>query len=161
MKTKLILAAFAALLLSSCCAQRIAGTTIQSDSVHIEVRERVVKQIDTVVFEMPLISERIVTRDTSSLLENRYALSEAAVDDRGNLYHSLLTKPVREAIPHETSAVVRDSIVYRDRDVEKTVEVPRQLTKWQRTQQQGFWALLALVVGFGAVKLAPIIRRFV
>ena len=103
-----------------------------SDSTRATVREvtRYVK--DTVYLELPAITERIVTRDTASRLENDYAVSEASVSG-GYLSHSLATKPVRTPVETEAREVVRDSIVFRDRLVEVPVEVEKPLTRWQRT----------------------------
>ena len=103
-----------------------------SDSTRVEVREvtRYVK--DTMYLELPVITERIVTRDTSSRLENDYAVSEASVSG-GYLSHSLATKPARTPVETETREVVRDSIVFRDRLIEVPVEVQKPLSRWQRT----------------------------
>ena len=103
-----------------------------SDSTRVEVREvtRYVK--DTMYLELPVITERIVTRDTSSRLENDYAVSEASVSG-GYLSHSLATKPARTPVETEAREVVRDSIVFRDRLVEVPVEVEKPLSRWQRT----------------------------
>ena len=103
-----------------------------SDSTRVEVREvtRYVK--DTMYLELPVITERIVTRDTSSRLENHYAVSEASVSG-GYLSHSLATKPARTPVETEAREVVRDSIVFRDRLIEVPVEVEKPLSRWQRT----------------------------
>ena len=103
-----------------------------SDSTRATVREvtRYVK--DTVYLELPAITERIVTRDTASRLENDYAVSEASVSG-GYLSHSLATKPARTTVETETREVVRDSIVFRDRLIEVPVEVEKPLSRWQRT----------------------------
>ena len=103
-----------------------------SDSTRVEVREvtRYVK--DTMYLELPVITERIVTRDTTSHLENDYAVSEASVSG-GYLSHSLATKPARTPVETEAREVVRDSIVFRDRLIEVPVEVEKPLSRWQRT----------------------------
>ena len=103
-----------------------------SDSTRVEVREvtRYIK--DTLYLELPVITERIVTRDTSSCLENDYAVSEASVSG-GYLSHSLATKPARTPVETEAREVVRDSIVFRDRLIEVPVEVEKPPTRWQRT----------------------------
>lgn len=103
-----------------------------SDSTRVEVREvtRYVK--DTMYLELPVITERIVTQDTSSRLENDYAVSEASVSG-GYLSHSLATKPARTPVETEVREVVRDSIVFRDRLIEVPVEVEKPLSRWQRT----------------------------
>ena len=103
-----------------------------SDSTRVTVREvtRYVK--DTMYLELPVITERIVTQDTSSRLENDYAVSEASVSG-GYLSHSLATKPARTPVETEAREVVRDSIVFRDRFIEVPVEVEKPLSRWQRT----------------------------
>ena len=97
-------------------------------------------------FEIPPISEKTTTRDSSSHLENGFASSDARINRDGSLYHSLDMKP--QSIEKETEVPVeyRDSIVFRDREVEKFVEVPveRELSWWQRVRLDGFWVLLAL-----------------
>ena len=47
-----------------------------------------------------MIVEKVVTLDTASVLENRYAVSEAVVSG-GRLSHSLATKGVREPVKVE------------------------------------------------------------
>ena len=113
----------------SCGPAKRAAVT---DSTRATVREvtRYVK--DTVYLELPAITERIVTRDTASRLENDYAVSEASVSG-GYLSHSLATKPARTPVETETREVVRDSIVFRDRLIEVPVEVEKPLSRWQRT----------------------------
>ena len=120
------------LLIALCVSCGPARHTSVSDSTRVEVREvtRYIK--DTVYLELPVITERIVTRDTSSRLENDYAVSEASVSG-GYLSHSLATKPARTAVETETREVVRDSLVFRDRLVEVPVEVEKPLSRWQRT----------------------------
>lgn len=144
------------LAISSCCPGRKISAS-SSDSMHVEVRERTVLIRDTVWRDLPLISETVTVCADSSHLENRYATSDARIRSDGSLYHSLATKPQKEAIPIDRPVVYRDSIVYRDRTAEKvvTVEVERKLTWWQQTQIRGFWLLLAalaVAVGWRKIK---------
>lgn len=115
------------LLLTAC---GVARPVLESDNTKVEVKvvEKIVK--DTAWFELPVIVEKVATLDTASVLENKYAKSEAVVSG-GVLHHSLTTKPVREPVSVESKETVRDSIVYRDRIQTKTVEVERKLTWWQ------------------------------
>lgn len=143
------------LAISSCCPGRKISAS--SDSMRVEVRERTVLIRDTVWRDFPLISEMVALQADSSHLENRYAVSDARIGSDGLLYHSLATKPQKEAIPIDRPVVYRDSIVYRDRTAEKVVavEVERNLTWWQQTQIRGFWLLLAIfavVLGWRKVK---------
>lgn len=120
------------LLITLCASCGPAKHAAVTDSTRVEVREvtRYVK--DTVYLEVPAITERIVTRDTASRLENDYAVSEASVSG-GYLSHSLATKPARTPVETEAREVARDSIIFRDRLVEVPVEVEKPLSRWQRT----------------------------
>ena len=131
------------LLLTAC---GVARPVLESDNTKVEVKvvEKIVK--DTAWFELPVIVEKVSTLDTASVLENKYAKSEAAVSG-GVLYHSLSTKPVREPVSVESKETVRDSIVYRDRIQTKTVEVEKKLTWWQSLKMKtGGITLLAIVL---------------
>ena len=120
------------LLITLCVSCGPARHASVSDSTRVGVREvtRYVK--DTMYLELPVITERIVTRDTTSHLENDYAVSEASISG-GYLSHSLATKPARTPVEAEAREVVRDSIVFRDRLIEVPVEVEKPLSRWQRT----------------------------
>ena len=130
------------LLLTAC---GVARPVLESDNTKVEVRvvEKIVK--DTAWFELPVIVEKVATLDTASVLENKYAKSEAVVAG-GVLHHSLSTKPLREPVSVESKETVRDSIVYRDRIQTKTVEVEKKLTWWQSLKMKtGGVTLLAIV----------------
>ena len=121
------------------------------DSTRTEVKvvEKIVR--DTAWLQLPAIAETVATRDTASVLENKYAISAAKVSG-GVLTHSLATKPVREPVSVESKVVVRDSIVWRDRVVRETVEVERELTPWQKLKMKtgglfiGFWIVCFVLV---------------
>ena len=131
------------LLLTAC---GVARPVLESDNTKVEVKvvEKIVK--DTAWFELPVIVEKVATLDTASVLENKYAKSEAVVSG-GVLHHSLSTKPVREPVSVVSKETVRDSIVYRDRIQTKTVEVEKKLTWWQSLKMKtGGVTLLAIVL---------------
>ena len=131
------------LLLTAC---GVARPVLESDNTKVEVKvvEKIVR--DTAWFELPVIVEKVATLDTASVLENKYAKSEAVVSG-GVLHHSLQTKPVREPVSVESKETVRDSIVYRDRIQTKTVEVEKKLTWWQSLKMKtGGVTLLAIVL---------------
>ena len=124
--------------LNSCCP-KYYPQVVYRDSVRVEIRERIVH--DTVKFEVPVIKEKNVTRDTSSHLENDWAKSDASVSD-GLLYHSLETKPKTVYVPVEVP--VHDTL-YIEKEGKETVvpkEVEKPLTWWQRFRLKGFWWLL-------------------
>ncbi len=134
----------AALAASACGAVRPTAPSV-TDSTRVEVRTETVTVHDTAFVELPFIVERIATLDTTSTLENTYAKSQATVA-AGILHHSLETKPLKVPIEVETKIVHRDSLVYKDRVETKTVEVPRQLTWWQKTKMKLGVAFLILIV---------------
>ena len=136
------------LLLFTLCltACGVARPVLESDNTKVEVKvvEKIVK--DTAWFELPVIVEKVATLDTASVLENKYAKSEAVVSG-GVLHHSLQTKPVREPVEVQIKETVRDSIVYRDRIQTKTVEVEKKLIWWQSLKMKtGGVTLLAIVL---------------
>lgn|SRR5574344_574817 len=129
---------------SSCGAARHVSPSV-TDSTRVEVHTVTETVHDTAYLELPVIVERIVTRDTTSTLENDYARSEASVEN-GFLHHSLETKPVKHPVQIETKIVYRDSLIYRDRVETKTVEVERQLTKWQSFKMRTGGVTLTLML---------------
>ena len=143
------------LLLLAASACGTVRTLPVQDSTRVEVRtvEKIVR--DTAWVKLPVIIEKRTTLDTASVLENKYAKSEASVSG-GLLLHSLETKPVREPVSVEKQIVYRDSLVYRDRIVKETVEVEKKLTWWQALKlNTGGFCLLALllIVIYVAIKL--------
>ena len=119
---------------------------LESDNTKVEVKTVVKTVTDTAYIELPVIVEKVVTLDTASVLENKYAKSEASVSG-GVLHHSLQTKPVREPVEVQIREIVRDSLVYRDRVQTVTVEVEKKLTWWQSLKLKvGGMALLAIAL---------------
>lgn len=129
---------------SACSTVRQLPSVTDSTKVEVRVVEKIVR--DTAYVELPVIVEKVATLDTASVLENKYAKSEASVSG-GVLTHSLATKPVREPVAVEYKEVVRDSIVYRDRIETQTVEVESKLTWWQTLKMKagGLFLLIALI----------------
>ena len=143
-------------LLCGCGASRIvAGQDTQRDSVRVESRTEYIERIDTAYIEVPKIVERVITRDTTSVLENDYARSQASILAGGDLYHTLETKPAKRPVPVVAKESVRDSIVYRDREVyiEKPVEVVKPLSGFVKWQIRGFWILLISAALYVFIKI--------
>ena len=139
-----LLPLFLLLAASACSTVRQLPSVTDSTKVEVRVVEKIVR--DTAYVELPVIVEKVATLDTASVLENKYAKSEASVSG-GVLTHSLATKPVREPVAVEYKEVVRDSFVYRDRIETQTVEVERKLTWWQTLKMKagGLFLLIALI----------------
>ena len=122
---------FTLVLFSALCVA--CATTHQaapSEKIITETRIETVYETDTVYLEVPKIVEKVVTKDTVSVLENEFAKSAASVSD-GLLAHSLETKPMQKPVEVQTKIVYRDSIIFNDVVVYETVEVEKELSRWQ------------------------------
>ena len=117
-----------------------------TERVVTETRIETVFKTDTVFLEVPKIVERVVTKDTLSVLENEFAKSAASVSD-GLLAHSLETKPVKQPVEIQTKIVYRDSIIVQDRVGTEIQEVEKELTGWQSFKMKmGGWFLGILII---------------
>ena len=132
-------------LASACSTVRPLPTT---DSTKVEVRTETVIEKDTVYVELPRVVERVAVQDTTSHMENEYALSDARISG-GVLKHSLETKPVKMPAVVDKQIVYRDSIVFRDRVQTVTVEVEKKLTGWQQAKLRvgGFCFFAVILIG--------------
>jgi hypothetical protein len=129
-----------------CVACGSIKQVIPTESVVSETRIETVFKTDTVFLEVPKIVERVVTKDTLSVLENEFAKSAASVSD-GLLAHSLETKPVQKPVEVQTKIVYRDSVIFKDVVVYETVEVEKDLTGWQSFKMKmGGWFLGILII---------------
>ena len=116
-----------------------------TERVVTETRIETVYQTDTVLLEIPKIVEKVVTKDTVSVLENDYAKSQAVVSD-GLLAHSLETKPVQKPVEVQTKIVYRDSVIVKDNVIIQTVEVEKELTGWQTFKMKTGGFALGIIV---------------
>lgn len=135
----------AALLLLSSCSPRVFP--VQRDTitqVRTEIVERLVR--DTIEIILPQDSVYVQTRDTTSVLRIRAAVSEASVSG-GVLTHSLHSNP---AYKPEIEVVYKDRIEYRDTTIyasnTEVIEVEKKLNGWQRAMMAGGYILLGAVV---------------
>ena len=117
-----------------------------TERVVTETRIETVFKTDTVFLEVPHIVERVVTKDTLSVLENEFAKSAASVSD-GLLAHSLETKPVKQPVEVQTKIVYRDSVIVKDNVIIQTVKVEKELTGWQSFKMKmGGWMLGIIIL---------------
>lgn len=151
-----------ALLLTACGTPKKLTTT-QQDSTRIEIRETVIYVPDTVFVEIPAQTAERTTQDSTSHLENDYALSDTRINPDGSLYHDLKTKPQEKPVPIEKPVERKDSIIYRTQyiDREVTVEVERELSWWEKTQIYGFWGLVVILLIVYRKKIFALARRFI
>ncbi len=142
------------LILCGCATKRTTGTTIDSnasDSVRVEVRERIVLVPDTVYIDIPLQTAERITLSDSSHLENDYAESDARINPDGTLYHRLATKEQKKSVPTSKTLSTKDSIAYRDRYIKQTKTetktVERDFTSWERFRLQSWYWFALIVLG--------------
>ena len=102
------------------------------DSIRIEERVREIKVTDTLIVEVPAQSAERTTADSTSHLENDYAVSDARVNPDGSLSHSLETKPRTDTLTQELSVQAKDSIIYREKVVPKIYPVEKALNWFVR-----------------------------
>ena len=98
---------------------------------------------DTTTFEIEKEVEKIVTLDTISHLENKYAKSDAVVS-KGLLSHSLESKPQIIKIPVEVH--VTDTLIKEAEIRTEIKEVEKPLSWWQKFRIEAFWWLLLGVI---------------
>ena len=158
------------LILIGCGARRKmphSQSEVRRDSIYTKVVERTVYKRDTVRIHVPQQVAVAQVKDSTSRLENDWAVSTAHVYRDGTLRHSLETKAGTRPIETETPIVYRDSIVYRDQDVQMVEgrEVEKPLSKWQKRQIAGFWVLVVAVLSYVGVKTRrvwlPLVRRLI
>ena len=138
------------LLFSSCRTGRQVVVVEARDSVRVEERVREIKVSDTLFVAVPMQKESTTVRDSTSNLENDYAISDARVMADGSLYHSLETKPRTDTLSREVGVQVRDSIIYREKVVPKIVPVEKELNWFT---QMRIWlgnVMLVLIAGAAA-----------
>ena len=136
--------------LSSCATRRAVHRETSDQKVRIEYREIV--KTDTVTVQLPPERIEVIRRD-SSHLETILAASDARIQPDGTLFHTLRNKPYTPEIEvqYVDRETVRDSIVYRDREVPYFVE--KELNGWQRFRMNAgtvaIGILLAVIIYYG------------
>ena len=135
-------------IIGGCASSRLSENVHQQDSVQIKVETRIEYVPDTVYIEIPAQTAERETADSTSHLENDYATSDARINPDGTLFHNLKTKPQKKPVEFEKPVEHKDSIVYKTKTVTKvrTVEVPHELTWWEKTQIYGFWFILFILM---------------
>ena len=145
--TIFVFIAIVLLLFSSCRTGKIVVVE-GKDSIRIEERVREIKVTDTLFVEVPVQSAERTTADSTSHLENDYAVSDARVNPDGSLSHSLETKHRTDTIPKELYVQIWDTTIYREKVIPKVVTVEKGLSDWQKMQIRGFWIFLILTSGY-------------
>lgn len=133
-------------LFGACSAPRVIQDS-QRDSVVVIVKDSVILRDSVVLVPVPQEGATAVLPDTdTSRLETSVAKSEAFVKD-GKLHHTLTNKdallPIKITIPEKVhSELSKNTMVIR-----QTVEVEKELSKWQNfIQMLGYGFLVACVL---------------
>ena len=151
---------FFLLFLSVACS--VTRQVTPREQTTVEIRTETVYVPDTVYVQLPAVSQSVETLDTVSVLENRYAVSEASVS--GNvLKHSLEVKPIKEPVAIKKEIVYRDSIIVKEVDVDHYIEMPAELTAWQsfKIKLGGYaFALIILLIVCAAIYFVSHLKPF-
>ena len=159
----LIYLVMAALLLVGCCPCKNLvreTTTVERDSTKTEVKKETIYVTDTVYVEIPEQTAERTTNDSTSHLENDYAVSDASINPDGTLHHTLATKPQKKPVEFQKPIERNDSIVYRYKYRDKEVIKEKELSGWEhfKVDYGGYAiAILSLLLGFGIYRVA---RKF-
>ena len=150
---KILTALLTTALIISGCSPRVFP--VQRDTV-TQVRTEIVERLvrDTIEVALPQDSVYVQTRDTTSVLRIRAAVSEASVSG-GVLAHYLCSNPDYKP---EIEVVYKDRIEYRDTTIvssnTEVIEVEKQLNGWQKAMMAGGYVLLgAAVLGVAVIVL--------
>ena len=129
------------------CATPKVVQNYQRDSVVVIVKDSLVLKDSVVLVEIPTERERLVVAATdTSVLETSVARSEAFVAD-GKLHHTLTNKdallPIKITIPEKVHTELREKAMV----VRQTIEVEKELSRWQNfIQLLGYGVLIACVL---------------
>lgn len=152
---KIITLVITILLLASCGVCKHEPKIEYRDSIRVEYRDRIIH--DTARFEIPVIIEKNVTRDTSSHLENPYAKSDAVVSE-GFLWHSLESIPQTIEVPVEVEVHDTTYIEKHAETVYVTEYKEKELTWWQTFRIDAFWWLaLGLILSLAWIFRKPLL----
>jgi hypothetical protein len=134
--------------LAGACAAPKVVQDYQRDSVVVIVKDSLVLKDSVVLVEIPTEQERLVVAATdTSVLETSVAKSTAFVNDKGQLCHTLTNKdallPVKITIPEKVHSELREKAMV----VRQTIEVEKELSRWQNfIQMLGYGVLIACVL---------------
>lgn len=155
----IIMAVILLLALFGCRTTKPATVVVVRDSIRTEVHTETVYVPDTIPVVLPPETVRVVAPDTISRIQTSVAISEAAIRD-GQLHHSIWNKQTALQVPVQHKETVRDSIVYKEKEVPVPypveVEVEKPLTWWQQLRLWLGNILLAAIIaaaGYGAFRL--------
>lgn len=136
-----------AFLVSGCRYWKLASIEHERKSDSVIIRTEYIERFDTAYITITKEIQQVL-EDTASVLENDYCISEARITPDGYLFHSLETKPQQKPVPVKTTEKVRDTTIYKEKEVyiKDPVPVEREFTRWELVRLHGFWYMLAALV---------------
>lgn len=156
-----------ALCLASCAVQKPVTPTVNiKDSTVFHVKDSIAIKYVEVAVEVPVeVMREIVPVQDSSHLETSVAMSDAFIDKNGFLHHSLKNKktalstvtPVEEHHHEETSSNEHSETQITP----QLVEIPAELTWWQKFRIGAFWWLAALCIVGWRRELAALGKKII
>lgn len=141
-----ILLLLSAMLTGCSSTKKLPVTINKHDNVRIETRYIKWMEKDTVYLKIPVQTAERTTADSTSHLENDFAVSDARINADGTLYHDLNTKPQEKPVPTEKMVERKDSIVYVEKNVEVPVPVEKELGWWEQTCIKWFPVSIPVIV---------------
>lgn len=152
---------FALLLLVGCKSPK----EIVREVTVIETHDSIHFVHDTLYFDVPVQTAQIVTKDSASVLENDWAISQVAINKDGTLSHKLESKQQIVPVPFEKPVETKTQVIYLNRDVKVPVPVEKKLTNWEKFRLSAFWWLVCACAVCAVVvfrkPLFTLIRRFI
>ena len=155
---------FASLVMLTACAPTRFVTEFQRDSVTVFVRDSIFVRDTVVMGEIPAESgeNRFPVGDTSRL-ETSVAKSVAFVNERGEICHTLRNKsemllPVKVQVVDR--ARLEKSAAVGWRNIVETVEVEKELSRWQNFIMSLGYVVLVAGAAWLVWKLSKIVKPF-
>ena len=138
------------LLLSGCCVPKVV---IQRDTIkQVKTEYKEILKDTTIYVTLPSESVSVTTKDTTSTLKIKTAISTAEVS-KGSLTHSLESNPGYKPeveIKYRDIIRVKDSIVFVNNEVPVPIEKPLKI--WQKILM-GFGVIGVLATAWGVFRL--------
>jgi hypothetical protein len=130
------------------CKTKYIPTYITNDSIKTIIKTETKFVKDTCWLDIPEQRAERTTADSTSYLENDYAISTAHINSDGTLYHDLRLKPQKKPIEFDKPIISTDSTLIKTGNtvITKTVEVEKKLSWFQQTQIYGFYVLLLVII---------------
>lgn len=171
MLVHLMIFALVLLFVGCCPCRKVVNTSTgsENDSTFVEHHKETITVYvhDTTWVQLKDEQKKTTTRDTTSHLENSYAVSDAAILADGSLFHSLSSKPVSIPVeydrPETTTTETHQEYHGHQAETIKTaiIEVERSYTWWDKTRFYTLYVILGALVLYLCIKYKSIIINLI